>query len=92
MAVATAVDILTIPARLAKHGNARFRKLDPTLATERRVVRRRLRAESLGCDLILSSLRLRKIGIRARLLLLKTPDYLTAILLVVFRSHRATPP
>jgi hypothetical protein len=40
----------------------------------------------------IARLRFRMLALSAQMFLLKTPEYLTAILLIVFRRHLSTPP
>ena len=53
---------------------------------------RALRAEKLRLNLSLARLYLRKVRIRLALFALKTPDYLTALLLIFFRRQGPIPP
>jgi hypothetical protein len=54
--------------------------------------RRMIRAQQRRLQRRALLLRLRKLSLDARLILLKTPDYLAALLLVFFRRHAPIPP
>jgi len=71
---------------------------DPALRAWMARRQRALRAETRSANLFLAlnrlhllSISLKKLSIKARLFLLKTPDYLSAVLVALFRRHGASP-